>query len=1020
MAQAVEIRTFSKGMNKDVDPRFLADGEYVDAENIMLSNYKDGRAGSLTNLPGLERLHSVTATTVLGMFKDELNDALYIFSYISSVSKQIYKYNLTTDAISTIESDASFPWTTNTVIKSCRIIEGILIWTDGDNEIGMYDTNITYPSTVDADMLTLAQVVPQKKPDVNPTIALNYGYNNIIGKFFQFKFRFIFESGFKSVFSPISDVAYTVDDYSSPEEVSARNNTVNSIRLTIPHNGSTELVKEIELAARSGNDGDFFSIKKIEATSDFKTGVADMTHVFYNESLYSPIALVESNQIYDDVPKTAQTLEIADNRVILGDCLTGEDKVDVDYDLVVSYGDSVEPSILDATQTNRTSIEDGTPWAGNLANGDDLETYFGTGGGSGFNYDALRVGDSIRCVGFSTGSTWLYSFGDVTVTIEEGDDWGDIVSRLGSPTFEHPYTPGAYLYGLLDTSDGDVGNTGFEFYLSQGQHVKTLKSGAWYNVGLQYFDGYGRTNGVQIKEDAKVYIKTLGERGLAQGSYTGAGAAILNVKIRSAAPSWAVYYKIVYSRANISEFTLQTSTRSAGISGSDNVILDISVIGDWNAAKGGNLAYIWEKGDRIRVLTRDDGAGTVLTDWAEQLIDAEIIGDDSTANYSVIIPSISGLSQADSILALDNGAQIEIYRPSKELDDEDSIFTEASPDYAIGGSNYHNGDVDQTSTSPGGEAEVEITGDAYIKSRTLYPYAASSTANIAFEGYDISDYRESAHYDKGRPTAIINQVETQRVSTLMYSEFIIPNTEINKLNKFYPDDSYEEYSKPFGRIIHLHAEEDHLLMIQEDKTSKVYINRSVMYDGQGNAQVIGTQQSVLSKAVPYAGTYGISDAQSFQAVAGRRYWADPARGVILRLSQNGIEEISRYGMRGWFSSSCRALKVNANQKVYSIYDIQNDQYIVRFDADNKTVIYDEKNNSWVSFVTLYDLKYSTYINNRSIMIDGVEMYEMNYAGVARNSKEDSSTPIGAAVRSYIRFESNVEPAMLKNYFRPRG
>jgi hypothetical protein len=41
---------------------------------------------------------------------------------------------------------------------------------------------------------------------------------------------------------------------------------------------------------------------------------------------------------------------------------------------------------------------------------------------------------------------------------------------------------------------------------------------------------------------------------------------------------------------------------------------------------------------------------------------------------------------------------------------------------------------------------------------------------------------------------------------------------------------------------------------------------------------------------------------------------------------------------------------------------------------------------------------------------------MNYTGVARNSKEVSSTPIGSPVGSYIQFGSNIEPAALKNFF----
>jgi hypothetical protein len=103
------------------------------------------------------------------------------------------------------------------------------------------------------------------------------------------------------------------------------------------------LVESIEIAARSGNNGDFFMIKKIDADGTFLAG-GDQTHRFYNEGLYEPIALQESNQIFDDVPRTAGTLEFANNRVIPGNCKNGYDKITADYDLEVIYNDAIAPS----------------------------------------------------------------------------------------------------------------------------------------------------------------------------------------------------------------------------------------------------------------------------------------------------------------------------------------------------------------------------------------------------------------------------------------------------------------------------------------------------------------------------------------------------------------------------------------------------------------------------------------------------------------------------------------------------
>ena len=79
MPQLPDIKLFNKGMNKDTDPRFLGQGEYVDALNIMTSNYQDGAALSVTNFPSIHRL-STLGYTILGLFKDEREDKLYIFN----------------------------------------------------------------------------------------------------------------------------------------------------------------------------------------------------------------------------------------------------------------------------------------------------------------------------------------------------------------------------------------------------------------------------------------------------------------------------------------------------------------------------------------------------------------------------------------------------------------------------------------------------------------------------------------------------------------------------------------------------------------------------------------------------------------------------------------------------------------------------------------------------------------------------------------------------------------------------
>jgi hypothetical protein len=200
-------------------------------------------------------------------------------------------------------------------------------------------------------------------------------------------------------------------------------------------------------------------------------------------------------------------------------------------------------------------------------------------------------------------------------------------------------------------------------------------------------------------------------------------------------------------------------------------------------------------------------------------------------------------------------------------------------------------------------------------------------------------------------------------------------------------------------------------MLQEDKVSKVYVDRSLTYDGSGNSTVLNTQQRVLSEAVPYSGVYGIQDHRSFTSIGNRRYWLDMARGVAIRLSNNGIEEISRYGMRGWFSNMCRTRMEAGELGAFGAYDIQNDLYMIYFGTGN-TVVFDEKNNAWPTFTDVVIPTFSTYLNNRSFLIYNDFLWEMNYPGVKNTQR---ITGAESAKVSSIKFSSNVEPKALKNY-----
>ena len=60
--------------------------------------------------------------------------------------------------------------------------------------------------------------------------------------------------------------------------------------------------------------------------------------------------------------------------------------------------------------------------------------------------------------------------------------------------------------------------------------------------------------------------------------------------------------------------------------------------------------------------------------------------------------------------------------------------------------------------------------------------------------------------------------------------------------------------------------------------------------------------------MPYLGEYGISrNPESFAVYGYRKYFADKDRAAILRLSRDGITEISGYGMKDYFRDTLATL-----------------------------------------------------------------------------------------------------------------
>jgi hypothetical protein len=148
--------------------------------------------------------------------------------------------------------------------------------------------------------------------------------------------------------------------------------------------------------------------------------------------------------------------------------------------------------------------------------------------------------------------------------------------------------------------------------------------------------------------------------------------------------------------------------------------------------------------------------------------------------------------------------------------------------------------------------------------------------------------------------------EERRRTGLIFSQIFNSISGVNDLNQFIQAEAITKDLNPiYGSIQKLHTRDTNLVTLCEDKCLRILANKDALFNADGNANVT-SNNAVLGQAVPYMGEFGISKhPESFASYGYRAYFTDKNRGVILRLSADGLEEISRYGMGDFFADNLK-------------------------------------------------------------------------------------------------------------------
>ena len=278
------------------------------------------------------------------------------------------------------------------------------------------------------------------------------------------------------------------------------------------------------------------------------------------------------------------------------------------------------------------------------------------------------------------------------------------------------------------------------------------------------------------------------------------------------------------------------------------------------------------------------------------------------------------------------------------------------------------------------------------------------------------DYGVKAYLVEDEPNSSV------RFNSMIYSGIFNSRTGINDSNVFSVGTDITRSADPInGSIQKLYAEDTALLIFQQDKVSRAPIDKDVIYNAEGGGSLTASNM-VIGDIIPYAGEYGISNnPESFAVYGYRKYFTDKNRNSVLRLSRDGITEISQYGMIDYFRDQFGALdtSVGGKGKAIGAYDIYNKQYVLSLQqspiADNgdtnpspttATLAFDERVLGWTSFFS--------YVPDQTLSLQS-NYYSFKNGGFYKHYDIDQNrnTFYSTAYDSSIKFVFNPSVSLSK-------
>jgi len=245
-------------------------------------------------------------------------------------------------------------------------------------------------------------------------------------------------------------------------------------------------------------------------------------------------------------------------------------------------------------------------------------------------------------------------------------------------------------------------------------------------------------------------------------------------------------------------------------------------------------------------------------------------------------------------------------------------------------------------------------------------------------------------------------------SGLIFSGIYNSTSGVNETNQFIAAEAItKDLNQAYGTIQKLYTRDNNLLVCCEDKILKVYSNKDALFNADGSANLISSNK-VLGTSDPFVGEYGISlNPESFVAKEFRAYFTDKNRGVVIRLSADGITPISMHGMEDYFRD-----KLNVADRMFGSYDDKKQLYnltltSIKAPSEDHTISFSEKVTGWTSRMS-FVAENGVSLNNEYYTFYNGEIWK-HHSNPIRNKYYNTE------YNSSVRLLFNEAPEVIKSF-----